>query len=136
VELRRLRHMAAAVWLGVLALALQSLVPVHLAFDIAEALDQERAPAHGTGELKARDILAALTGHQDHNKRPGGAAGRGAPDCTVCGSLGVLGALAPPALAVIPLPGAMQAAAALPASPVEPAGSLPPAYRSRAPPIG
>ena len=54
-----------AAWLGFLALAVNALVPAHLAFDLAEAL----APArHSAGEEAAgveRQLLALLSGHRE-----------------------------------------------------------------------
>ena len=57
-----------AAWAGVLALALNALVPIHLAFDLAEEL----APAHrSTTEPETHGVewrvLAALIGHNVHD---------------------------------------------------------------------
>jgi hypothetical protein len=134
---RRLRAGAAG-WLGLLALALNALVPVHIAFDLAEAL----RPAHhhhsasldeGGGE---RRLLALLTGHRDadddgaadrQGKRHDGA-------CPVCSALGALAGFAAPAPAALAIPVSTGLPAAQPVVEFEPAGT-PAAYRSRAPPV-
>jgi len=119
--------------LGILALALNALVPVHLAFDLAEAfkpghLCGVRAEADGAERL----LLALLSGHRDadgnadeHHKHQA---------CPVCGALGALAGLPPPSPTAlsVPLP------AGLPATPSVIEGEslgAPAAYRSRAPPL-
>ncbi len=132
----RARQWRGRIWaarLGLLALALNALVPVHIAFDLAEAFE----PAHQCGARTEvggaeRRLLALLTGHREVD---------GAPDehskhhaCPVCSALGALAGFAPPA------PTALLALS--PAGPptahtviqAECAGA-PAAYRSRAPPV-
>jgi Protein of unknown function (DUF2946) len=126
-----------AAWLGLLALAFNALVPVHLAFDLAEALAPSRHhPAHDEAGGAERDLLALISGHREaespadehgkhgHNHHHG---------CPVCSSLGTLGGFAPPTPVVLPAP----LPATLPAAPplVEhKAAATPAGYRSRAPP--
>ena len=119
--------------LGVLALALNALVPVHLAFDFAEASE----PAHLCGtnaevDSGERRLLALLTGHHDADGKPEEHGKHHA--CPVCSALGALAAFAPPALAVLSVPLPAGLLAALPVIQGEPVGA-PAAYRSRAPPV-
>lgn len=125
-----------AAWLGVLALALDALVPVHLAFDLAHAA----APAGHRERLPDRDFIAVLltlvTGHHD------AVGADGAPErhrhgdhCAVCGAAATLAGFAPAAAILILLP----AFAGAP-KPAPPAAEIPRplafvAYRSRAPPL-
>ena len=65
----RVRKWRGRIWaarLGLLALALNALVPVHLAFDLADAFE----PAHLCGAYAEvggaeRSLLAMLGGHRD-----------------------------------------------------------------------
>jgi len=121
--------------LGLLALALNTLVPVHLAFDLAEAFE----PAHlcgvrvGAGNVEQR-LLALLSGHRDadgksdeHGKHHGTA-------CPVCSALGSLAGLAPPSPTALPVPLPTEPPATLSLIVGESVGA-PAAYRSRAPPL-
>jgi hypothetical protein len=132
----RARKWRGTIWaarLGLLALALNALVPVHLAFDLAEASE----PTHLCGanaevDSGERHLLALLTGHRDADGRPEEHSKHHA--CPVCSAIGSLAAFAPPppvALSV-PLPAGLPAA--LPLIQDEPVGA-PGAYRSRAPPV-
>jgi hypothetical protein len=123
-----------AAWLGVIALGLNALVPIHLAFDLAEALEPaHHAPAQ-TADLD-RQIIAFLCGHEadadhhHHQDKPGGH-----HSCPVCAVVTTLAALALPSLAALPLPAAttvrIDAAPIFAAAPA----ILAAAYRSRAPP--
>jgi len=128
----------AAAWLGAIALTLNALVPVHVAFDLAETLDpahQERTPVSGH-DLEWR-LLALLTGHVDgagssdhhdthHHHRP---------DCPVCSALGALAGFAPTSVAALPVPAPAEAIIAVAAIASEPAKAPAAAYRSRAPPL-
>lgn len=132
----RLRLRVMAAWLGVLALALDALVPVHLAFDLAHAA----APTRHRERPADRDFIAVLltlvTGHHD------AAGAGGAPErhhrgdhCAVCGAAATLAHFAP-AAAVLLWPPAF---AGVP-KPAPPAAETPRplafvAYRSRAPPL-
>ena len=52
-----------AAWLGVIALGLNALVPVHLAFDLAAALAPGHHAAADTGGGLDRQLLALASGH-------------------------------------------------------------------------
>jgi hypothetical protein len=132
----RARYWRGRLWaarLGLLALALNALVPVHLAFDLAEAFEPEhqRGVHAGVGGAERR-LLASFSGHREtdgtsdeHGKHHA---------CSVCSALGALAGFAPPAptalLALFPV--------GLPTTHfvvwVERV-STPTAYRSRAPPV-
>ncbi len=132
----RARQWRGRIWaarLGLLALALNALVPVHLAFDLAEAFEpSQHCGTHVEAGGAEWRLLALFSGHpeadgtsDEHGKHHA---------CPVCGSLGALAGFAPPAptalLALSPagLPTAHSVIQA------ERAGA-PAAYRSRAPPL-
>jgi hypothetical protein len=133
----RLRVRAVAAWLGVIALGLNALVPIHLAFDLAHALAPER---HGENTVADHDLVGCLltlvTGHHDENED------HSSPDkehhhqdCPVCGAIGTLAGFAPAAVVLPAIPVDTDGAAFLPtfatALHIVPLA----AYRSRAPPI-
>ena len=132
MRLNKLRRNTWAARLGVVALVLNALVPVHLAFDLADAL----APAAYRGAGLESRLLAKLTGHaapahqHDHDgdqHRP--------PDCPVCSSLAALGGFTPAAPPLLSQPAALAAdPVALPPEERR-AGTAVAAYRSRAPPV-
>jgi len=126
-----------AAWLGLLALAINALVPVHLAFDLAEALAPARHSADGEAGSAERHLLALLSGHREADS-PAQEHGRhGHPDhhgCPVCSAFGALTGLTLPTPVLLPIADATGLTAALPATEIEPAGT-PVGYRSRAPPI-
>jgi hypothetical protein len=122
-----------AAWLGVLALALNALVPIHIAFDIAQALG---APApcssHVEDDHAERHLLALLTGHRDaggksdeHGKT------HACPVCSAFGAFAGFTAPAPPALS-LPAPAGLPAAHSIIQAE---RFAAPAAYRSRAPPL-
>jgi hypothetical protein len=122
-------------WFGVLALALNALVPVHLAFDLAESFEDAQAPgAEPETHTAEWSVLARLSGHHE----TGGEShehGKGhRTDCPVCSALGALAGLAPAAIIALPLPPPAAVPAVLPALAGPPTGA-PLAYRSRAPPV-
>jgi hypothetical protein len=132
----RARQWRGRIWaarLGLLALALNAMVPVHLAFDLAEAFE----PAQHCGaevEIGGAEqrLLALLSGHRE----AGGASDEHGKHhaCPVCSALGALAGFAPAAptalFALFPegLPTAHSQIQA------ERCGA-PAAYRSRAPPV-
>ena len=129
------RHWSGwAAWLGVIALGLNALVPIHLAFDLAEALE----PAHHAPAAAAdlgRQIIALLCGHEadsDHHHHHDNSGSRNG--CPVCATVTTFAALALPTVAALPLP--TPTAVRLTAAPVvaAPPAILAAAYRSRAPP--
>lgn len=139
-----------AAWLGVLALGLNALVPVHLAFDLTTAL----APAHhprAVSDESVRRVVAWLalhpehpaaataTGHDHHDHAHRGSTGgehhhHGAA-CPVCAALGSLAALSLAAPAAIAAPLTIAAPPAAPAPVAVAAIFYPAGYRSRAPPL-
>jgi Protein of unknown function (DUF2946) len=132
----RARKWRGTVWaarLGLLALALNLLVPIHIAFDLAEALGApEPCSAHVHVDGVERQLLGLLTGHRGSN---------GESDehskhhvCPVCSSLGPLAGLTLPAAPALLL----AAPSGLPAAHfvIQPERiGAPAAYRSRAPPL-
>jgi hypothetical protein len=129
-----------AAWLGVVALGLNSLVPVHLAFDLAEILGPPHRATAATGGLERR-LIALACGHEEADgDHPG--EHRGDRDhehhhsgCPVCAAVGTLIAFAPAAAIVLPLPAAIAAAPAAIVGIEQPRRPPLAAYRSRAPPF-
>jgi DUF2946 family protein len=135
MRLGGLRNSGWAAWLGVAALALNALVSVHLAFDLAEACG--RSPhnhGHATAPGLEWRVLAALSGHvphahhHDHDKNKGHR-----PNCAVCNALGSLGGLMAAAHPMVLAP-AETGDTPVFVSVVEWRDGVPSAYRSRAPP--
>lgn len=134
---KRRRGRIWAAWLGLIALAVNALVPIHLAFDLAQALAPARhAPEEEAGGAE-RHLLALLSGHResggpadDHGRR----GHRHHHDCAVCSALGALAGLAPPAQVALSVPDAVGLPTALPITQSKPVGTAA-GYRSRAPPI-
>jgi hypothetical protein len=132
---RRWRGRIWAARLGLLALALNALAPVHLAFDLAEASEPaHQCDAHAEVDNAERHLLALLSGHRDadgtsheHGKHHGTA-------CPVCSALGALAGFVPPAPTALslPLPAGLPSTLAIIQG--EPVGDSA-GYRSRAPPI-
>ena len=139
MRVRSRRGTKWAAWLGLLALAVNALLPVHLAFDLAEALAPAQHSANEEAGGAERHLLALLSGHRetespadDHGKHQ-----QGHPDhhgCPVCSAFGALTGLAPPALLALSTPDAIVLPAALAKVQGKPVGT-PAGYRSRAPPI-
>jgi hypothetical protein len=132
----RVRKWRGRIWaarLGILALALNALVPVHLAFDLAEAFKPAHlCGAHAEVGGAERSLLALLSGHRDadgqsdeHHKHHA---------CPVCSTLNALAGFVlpvPPALS-FPTPAGLWAGHfVIQAERVR----APAAYRSRAPPL-
>ncbi|MGH7054307.1 MAG: hypothetical protein ACREFA_10875 [Stellaceae bacterium] len=125
-----------AAGLALFALVLHALVPVHLAFDLAEALGSARghsAPG-ATHSLEWR-VLARLMGHEaGDGKIPPHNRGHKAA-CPAYSAFGTLAGFAPTAPATLSAPVAL-AIALLPALIEHERSAAPPAgYRSRAPPL-
>ena len=121
-----------AAQLGLLALALNALVPIHLAFDIAEDFEAPHCSAHAEADNAERRLLALLSGHRDAEGKPEEHGKHHA--CPVCSAIGSLAAITPPAPAALslPLPAGLPAAhSVIRAKRV----GAPAAYRSRAPPL-
>jgi Protein of unknown function (DUF2946) len=122
---------------GILALALNALVPIHLAFDLAEALTP---PHHGASDAENHGlewrVLAALIGHNEHDADDGDDDHGHHHDatCPVIAAFGALTGLITATAPVLAQPLAI-AVADLPAPEADQSTFvLAVAYRSRAPP--
>jgi hypothetical protein len=118
--------------LGLLALALNALVPIHLAFDIAEALEVPQCSAHAEVDNAERGLLALLIGHRHANGKFDEHSKHRA--CPVCSGLGALVAFVPPSSTALSIPAAADPPTAHFLVQIERFGA-PAAYRSRAPPL-
>ena len=131
----RIRTRRGKIWaarLGLLAFVLNALVPIHLAFDIAEALEAPQCSAHAPVESPERHLLALLSGHHGANGKSDEHSKHHA--CPVCGALAALAGFVPPASTVLLVP----APADLPTAHFlvqTERFAAPAAYRSRAPPL-
>jgi hypothetical protein len=133
---RKRRRCSVIAALGILALSVNALVPVHLSFDLADALAGDRLEqANLHHQHDGRDLLAALAGHRDSGGKSRGSSHRGHVDCFVCGSLSALAGFAGTAGVGLPTPALVDARALLASAIVELRGTSLTAYRSRAPPI-
>lgn len=126
------RHRAGlgAAWLGILALSLNLLIPIHLILDLGDVRDDEPS-----SPIQADNFLAALVGHREGGgELPGG--DHRHVNCAVCGTLAALTGIAPTAGIALPMPGVTPAIVRAPAGIGYPTPAPPPPYRSRAPPLG
>jgi hypothetical protein len=121
------------VWLALLALGLDALVPIHLALDLGEALAGPHGAATAVPGLEWR-LLAFASGHDSGDGKPDGEHRH--PICPAYAALGALGGFATVAAPILPAPAAVEALPALAALAAEPGGAAFAAYRSRAPPLG
>lgn len=137
MSLRRLRHCGVAFWLGLVALSLNALVPIHIAFDIADALKPNRAEHAGFHDHHhgGRHLLAELVGHRHAGGGSGGHSDHRHLDCPVCGSLGTLAGFAAAPGAALSTPFLVEAPPELAAASGVLIGAAPAAYQSRAPPV-
>jgi hypothetical protein len=141
VSFARLYRVRWAAWLGVLALVVNALVPIHLAFDLAEAggaAHPHGAHSHSHAHSQPRSVewlvLARLSGHNEpHGKSHEHGKGH-ATACPVCSAIGTLAGFAPAAVIALPLPPPATLPVVLAAIGGEPS-SVALAYRSRAPPV-
>lgn len=126
---------AVAGWLGILALLLGALVPIHLTFDLVGALNaNDTHHARDADVGPSHELLAKLVGHHSRPGQPGGDHHRRA-DCAVCAAASVLAAFAVPPPATPPAPSTAQPVV-LAAGNTAFSGAPPASYRSRAPPVG
>lgn len=125
-----------AAWLGLIALGLDALVPIHLAFDLGHAAAAGRHREQPAGQNFIAALLTLVTGHHD------AAGGGNNPEkhhpgdhCAVCSAIATLAGFAPAAAPPVAMPADCHAVvlAALPVAAPH-TGPLA-AYRSRAPPI-
>ena len=131
----RVRSWRGRIWaarLGLVALALNALVPVHLAFDLGEAFEAQQCGTRAEVGGAEWRLLALLSGHpeadgksHEHGKHHA---------CPVCSALGSLAGFAPPApiALLVPVPAGLPVAHFV--TQAERVGA-PAAYRSRAPPL-
>jgi hypothetical protein len=123
--------------LSLLALVLNALVPVHLAFDLAEALRPACQATHDESDSAERHLLALISGHReaecqaDEHGRHGHSHHH---ECAVCSALGTLMGLAAPPLVVLSVAAPAALPAALPLDQHIAFGTFG-GYRSRAPPV-
>ena len=118
--------------LGLLALVLNALVPIHLAFDIAETLEAPQCSAHAQVDNAERGLLALLSGHRHANGKSDEHGKHHA--CPVCSALGALAAFVPPASAALSGPAPTDLPTAHFVVQTQ-RFSVPAAYHSRAPPL-
>jgi hypothetical protein len=131
---QRLRRASWAIWLAVLALGLNTLVPIHLALDLDEALGiaHRAAPAAAHHGFEWR-LLALAAGHDIGDGRPD--SDHRHPICPAYAALGALGGfatVATPVLSALVLVATLPLFAALFGEPDRPTVA---GYRSRAPPL-
>jgi len=134
----RLHRSKWAAWLGVFALGLNALVPIHFAFDLADALAPlHHQPIEGAGGGPDPLLLALIWHHHhagedndgDHDGKPSDHA---CPVCVAAGNLIGLGLPAAPPLPV--LVAATRVIAVVPLAVLR--GSVAAAaYHARAPPL-
>ncbi len=132
----RERQWRSRIWaarLGLLALALNALVPIHLAFDLAEAFEPaQQCGAHAEVDGAERRLLALLSGHLKRTARPTSTANITRARCAARSApwpaLPRPRSIALSALSPVGLPTAHSVIQA------ERVGA-PAAYRSRAPPV-
>jgi hypothetical protein len=133
----RLRLRTLAAWLGVVALAINALVPVHLAFDLAhdlEAATQREDSGAADHDFSWR-LLSLITGHNDADHTSDGHDKHHHTDCAVCSSLSTLAGFAPVSAILLSAPVRIDAPVLLTAIASDPPAAPAAAYRSRAPPI-
>jgi hypothetical protein len=137
MSLRMLRRYACAVWLGVIALAIDALVPIHVALDLAEAFGASRPGARAADRSFEWRLFALAAGHRDAaGKADGDDDRRHHQTCAVCSALGALAGFGPAAAVGLAVPASVEAPVNLVEIAATPAGPRPAAYRSRAPPLG
>jgi hypothetical protein len=129
----RLKLRVVAVWLGVVALGLNTLVPIHLAFDLAHATGRHQHSDAPRDFLSA--LLTLVTGH--HDAAGGGSShkDRHHDECAVCGAVATLAGFAPAAPVLLAAPVSVGSPVLRTAGAKAPRKSPVAAYRSRAPPL-
>jgi Protein of unknown function (DUF2946) len=124
-----------AAWLGVIALSLNALVPIHLAFDLAHALapdgHEDAAPDHDF----VRCLLTLVIGHHDDDADHPPGHKHHHDNCAVCGAIVTLVGFASATVMQLAAPVVAYAIALSPTEFAVPVSTLFPAYHSRAPPI-
>jgi hypothetical protein len=119
------------VWLGILAIAVNALLPIHIAKDVVHAAGHMRAAA-----LQAPDIdVAAAPAPHHHRDHPGGTDHHHDGGCLICSGLSAAAAattLPPPVVIALPMALALASPTAVAGGIAEPATHTP--YAPRAPP--
>src|SRR5215472_14106643 len=97
MRVNRVKVGAIAAWLGVIALGLNALVPIHVVFDLAYALVPDGHEDAAADHDLVRCLLALAIGHHDDDTdQPRGHRDHH-HDCAVCGAIGTLAGFAPAA---------------------------------------
>jgi hypothetical protein len=137
VRLGRPKVNSIAAWLGICALILNALVPIHVAFDLVDALDNahpEHVDHHHHHHGSRHGLLAALVGHRHVDDQSNGQSKHRHLDCAVCGTLCAINGFAPASTIAVPVPSLADASPALDATTGDIRSISQTAYRSRAPP--
>lgn len=133
---RNLRFIRLATWLGLFALALNALVPIHLAFDLAESIQLPHRVEAASHDAEWR-FLALLTGHHlgdDHAGASRHGKDHDAP-CPVCSAIGSLAGPPPVALPALVIVFVASTISLVPIAATIRSAAFVAAYRSRAPPL-
>jgi hypothetical protein len=127
----RRRNMRLGVWLGILAVAVNALLPIHIAKDIVHAAGHLRVAA-----LLAQGIdVAAAPGDHHHHDHPGGTDHHHDGGCLICSGLSAAAAattLPPPVVIALPMSLVLAVPPGVAGGIAEPATHTP--YAPRAPP--
>jgi Protein of unknown function (DUF2946) len=134
----RARQWRGTIWaarLGLIALALNTLVPIHIAFDLAEVFGPaHQRNAYAEAGSVERHLLALLVGHHEAGDEPDKHGKDHGAACAVCSALGALAGFAVPVPTALSAPVLAGPPLALLTIQTEAVGA-PAAYRSRAPPL-
>ena len=131
----RRKRSSVAAWLGVVALAIQAVLPLLVAVEISLAAS---AGENSVFELCEYGHIHAAAPHEADGA-PGKSRhhdGDGGPLCPICIALHAGPVFTAPAILALPLPAVRDIATALPEMQRSPHLVALVAYRSRAPPIG
>jgi hypothetical protein len=137
---RRPRLAFIAAWLGVIALGLDALVPIHLAFGLAIGFADAHECGHYEGSApRSHDpawwALALLTGHEPGTDPSRSHAGFHPAATPFCGPAGIAVGFTPPTSAALPPPPQLEKPRATVTAEADPALPSACAYHSRAPPV-
>ena len=130
----RLRLRVAAAWLGVLALGLNALVPVHLAFDLANAAAGQHQQSDAPRDF-LHALLTLVIGHHDPDGGESSDKSRHHDECAVCGAAATLAGFALAAAVLFSTPVIAGRSALRTPCAQAPRKAAVAAYRSRAPPL-
>lgn len=129
---RRKRSTVAA-WLGLVALAIQAVLPLLVAVEISLAAS---AGENDVYQLCGYGQVRAAAPHETDGAPGKSRHGDGGAICPICIALHAGPVFTAPAIAALPLPAVRDIATALPELRLSPRLAALVAYRSRAPPIG